>query len=189
MNKSFHCIRHPIMSRYKHYSLFSNFYILKCNRNFCQLSDDCFPQSSTPPQRFQKWRKKMVSQASPLTNLSPYASHIPRPKFECVHAKRISPGRPSFSSTRHHGAWPGPKNIQILFGRCWCCQPFQRSWTLDLQRLCWGCKLFSENLQTWAFEMAVAVASGPGRQFITEKMEKHKKTFDGDAQSFTGTRR
>jgi len=70
--------------------------------------------------------QKMADTPSPLANLSScpkthFSSQIP-----CAHAKRSSPGRPSFSSTRHRGAWPEPKNIQIRFDRRRCGQPFQR---------------------------------------------------------------
>ena len=55
----------------------------------------------------------------------------------------------------------GPENIQIRFDCRRFGQPFQRSWTLDLERLCWSGEVFSENLQTRAFETATAFASGP----------------------------
>ena len=107
--------------------------------------------------------EKMADMAGPSANISSCTKTHSSPQIRCVYTKRCSPGRPSLSSKRLCVAWPGQKNIQIIrFDRRRRGQPFQRSWTLDLERLCRSRERFRENFQTRAFEMATAFASGPG---------------------------
>ena len=110
--------------------------------------------------KVSKMGQKMADTPSPSANLFSCRKTHCSPQIRCAHAKRSSPGRSSFSSARQGGAWPEPKNIQIRFDRRRCGQPFQRGGTVDLQRIGWGVKRCSENLQTLAFEMARAFASG-----------------------------
>ena len=44
---------------------------------------------------------------------------------------------------------------------CWYCRIFQRSWTVDLERLCFGYEHFSKNLQMRSFETATAASGSP----------------------------
>ena len=66
-----------------------------------------------------------------------------------------------FFTTRHPGSWSRTKNLQICFDSRRYCQPFQRSWAFELERVCWSCERFSKNLPTRPFEMAPVTSGWP----------------------------
>ena len=85
------------------------------------------------------WRRcvsEVVDQASPLANLSSSSKAHSSPQIRCVHLKCSSPSRPFFTT------WLSRASKNICFDCCRCCQLFQRSWTVDHERICWGCERF-----------------------------------------------
>ena len=164
-----------------HFYLFSYFwYNMDAKLSKIYYSPQGYWKRSPLLQKFPRMAQQMADTPSPLANLSSCARIHCSSRIRCAHAKRSSPGRPPFSSSRHRGGWPGPK-IQIRFDRRRCGQPFQRGWTLDLERIGWGVKRFSENLQTRAFEIATATVD-PGCEFeggVTKEIEKHTSNIRG----------
>ena len=136
--------------------------------------------------------QKMADTPSPLANLSFCAKTHSSPQIRCVHAKRSSPGRPSFPSTRHCGVWPGPENIQIPFDRRQCGQPFQTSWTLDLKRLLRSGALFKKfsNAGRWKGHSVCKWSRGASSWAQSLKRWKNTtQTFDATGWVLTETRR
>ena len=134
----------------------------------------------------------MADTPSPLANLSFCAKTHSSPQIRCVRAKRSSPGRPSFPSTRHCGAWPGPENIQIPFDRRQCGQPFQTSWTLDLKRLLRSGALFKKfsNAGRWKGHSVCKWSRGASSWAQSLKRWKNTtQTFDATGWVLTETRR
>ena len=101
----------------------------------------------------KKWVIKQT-----LANLSSRPKAHSWPQIRCTHDKCSSPSTPFFI-TWHSRVWLGLEDLQMCFDSGRCRQPFQRSWTIDLERLYWSCKQFSKKLLMRPFEMAT-VASG-----------------------------
>ena len=66
---------------------------------------------------------------------------------------------------------------------CRCCQPFQRRWAVDLERVCRGCENLSEDFWARAFKMASVAPSWPRPRVYGRWHQGHKiATWRGDTE-------
>lgn len=130
----------------------------------------------------------MVDKVSPLANISSRSKRHSLSQIRCVHTKQSSPGRPSFSSARQ----TEPKNIQISFDRYRCGQLFQRSRTLDLERLlksrAFSAKIYTVGLLLWP-ELLQRTWGTSSWELSPKRWKNTKQTFAVGAKRFTRTRR
>ena len=93
------------------------------------------PQSKSSPlqQVSDDAAKKWVIKQT-LANSSSRPKAHSWPQIRCTHDKCSSSSRPFFI-TWHSRVWSGLEDLQMCFDSGRCRQPFQRSWTIDLERL------------------------------------------------------